>query len=183
MLVASTGDALTGGFEYGAALEITVAPPGSSKAVGISAVFQAGQDSNFIRGCGSDSGRASRGYLRRPGRDGFPGEQPADSQGEAKHCDPQSITGSWLRRANRCTAPRRAGIVRTRRRQGGLHTKAELRRAPAHELRRILPRRNIDPHVVLGALRLIVFAQTLAQTMSLHANDGVAFLIELRGPA
>ena len=41
----------------------------------------------------------------------------------------------------------------------------------------------MDPDAVVGALGRVVFAQTLAQTVSLYANDGVVLLIELRRPA
>jgi hypothetical protein len=36
---------------------------------------------------------------------------------------------------------------------------------------------------MIGAFGLIILAEPLAQTVSLHANDGVPLLIELRGPA
>lgn len=82
--------------------------------------------------------------------------------------------GLHLGRRERCEA-------KVALRHQGFRAQARQRGSNGQKARRVLAGRKVDADGMVRAIGLAIFAQAFAEPVGLHANDGIALLVEIGG--
>src|SRR5579883_1694667 len=182
--------------DHTAALEIAIAQPDSSVAVGVAAFGEAGENSNGIAGRRNQWPRRRRDF-----RVTLCKNDRRRNHGESRDSEQQNPGRESFGRLNGS----RSGLKRGYLGNGGERFRKFDRgvrigrmaighiRAPGFvwlpgtlfidKARRVLALRDYDLHRVAGAFVQVVFVQPFAKAMELDANDGIALGVELGRPA
>src|SRR5262249_12833288 len=153
---------------YRSAFEEAVALPDVAEAVGESSSIEPDQDAKRIGAGERSRGRRSARFRAAAGPAGEP-----DCRGQLYNAGDADPSVDAFRETSWCGNGR--GVSRGVRNGGG--------RFEMYELRNVLALRNLDSNRVVRSVRLVVFAQTIAQPVELNANNGILFLVEARRTA